>query len=311
MIQVHGISKQFGNNLAVKDVTFCVKENQILGLLGENGAGKTTLLNMISGYIEPDEGTVQIEGMDIQAQPYQAKRRLGYLPEEPPLYLEMTVEEYLSFCIELKEVVKKDRKKHLKEILDITNIADVRHRKIGNLSHGYKQRIGLAQALCGNPEVLLLDEPTNGLDPSQIVDFRRMIEKLSKTHTIVLSSHVLSLVQSMCERILILHKGKLVADRNLANNAKGCFSLALACSSKGILSGLRELPSVERVSLHPAQGAKETHVTVETNAADRFPHELSSFVSGRQIAILELKRQQDTLEEIYMQALRASGGEAQ
>ncbi len=311
MLQILGVSKRFGNNLAVKDVTFCVKENQILGLLGENGAGKTTFLNMISGYLEPDCGTIQIGGADIQTQPYLAKRKLGYLPEEPPLYQEMTVKEYLSFCIALKEVVKDDRKKHLDNILDITNTLDVSHRKIGNLSHGYKQRIGLAQALCGKPEVLLLDEPTNGLDPSQIAEFRKMIMKLSKQHTIILSSHVLSLVQSMCERILILHKGELVTDRNIVNSTNGCFALTLACSSKGILSGLRELPSVEKVTINDASRDKETRVIVETNNPERFPFELSSFVSGRQIAIVELKKQQDTLEEIYMRSLRINGGETQ
>lgn len=307
MICIDGISKSFGNNLAVKDVSFCVKENQIVGLLGENGAGKTTLMNIITGYLEPDQGNVQVNGCHIQNQPYQAKRSVGYLPEDPPLYPEMTVKEYLSFCIELKEVVKDDRKKHLNEILSVTNLHEVSHRKVGNLSHGFKQRVGLAQALCGNPDVLLLDEPTNGLDPSQIVEFRKMVHNLSRQHTIVLSSHVLGLVQSMCQRVLILHRGELVADRTIGECAEGCFSLVLAAPPKSILSGLRELPSVERVTLSPPPNSKESHVLVETKEPERFPFELSSFVSGHQVAILELKQHEDSLEEIYMKALRSHG----
>ncbi len=308
MIQVVSVFKHYGNHPALQDVSFVAREHEVLGLLGENGAGKTTLMNVMSGYQEPDAGTISIEGFDLFDRTYEAKRSLGYLPEIPPLYPEMTVQEYLAFCIELKEVIKGDREKHLVDILQLTGLKDAAKRKIANLSHGYKQRAGLAQALCGSPKALLLDEPTNGLDPSQVKEFRELIARLKTKHIIILSSHVLSLIQSTCDRAIILHQGRLVADRTIKATSGVMFSVTLGASPKEAMAGLRALPSVQRVTQHDLQGSRVTQAAVETNAPERFPLELNTFASGKQIPILSLTREEVTLEDIYLNAIRQAGG---
>lgn len=302
MISVSGISKRFGTTRALNDISFSVGEHQVLGLLGENGAGKTTLLNILSGFMEPDEGTVTIGSLTLDTAAYDAKRLIGYLPETPPLYTDMTVREYIGFCIDLKEVIKKDRQRHLDNVVALTGLRDVVDRRIGFLSHGYQQRIGLAQALAGDPPVLLLDEPTNGFDPSQIVEFRRLITLLSAKHTIILSSHILSLIQSMCGRIIVLHQGRLVADRCIDTESP-VFSVILAASSKTVLPLIREMESVQRVS-SVKSNHEQTELLVETTLPEQFPRKLFLLASARQIPILHLARRQDTLEEIYIRAIK-------
>ena len=311
MIQAANVFKRYGNRRALEDVSFAAREFEVLGLLGENGAGKTTLMNIIAGYQEPDAGSVSIEGFALFSKPYDAKRNIGYLPEVPPLYPEMTVQEYLSFCIELKEVVKQDRADHLNDILMLTNLRDAAKRKIANLSHGYKQRVGLAQALCGSPKVLLLDEPTNGLDPSQVIEFREMISRLKKKHIVVLSSHVLSLIQATCDRVAILHQGRLIADRKLLSSSLATFAVTLGASPKDTMAELRALPSVRRVTQHDWQSPRHTHATVESNAPEKFPFELNTYVAGKQIPILSLSREEETLENIYLNAIRQAEGNPQ
>ena len=211
MIEVKNLTKRYGNNVALDHVSFTVEDGTILGFLGPNGAGKSTTMNIVTGYLSATEGTVTISGHDILDEPNEARRLIGYLPELPPLYLDMTVKEYLDFMYDLKKV-KLPREKHIREICALTKIQNVYKRLIGNLSKGYRQRVGIAQALLGNPPVLILDEPTVGLDPKQIIEIRNLIKNLGRNHTIILSSHILSEVQAVCERVIIINSGKLVAE---------------------------------------------------------------------------------------------------
>ncbi|MBR4287809.1 MAG: ATP-binding cassette domain-containing protein [Clostridia bacterium] len=219
MIEINGITKRYGTKLAADHVSFTVNAGEIMGFLGPNGAGKSTTLNILTGYLSATEGSCKIDGVDIFENPIEAKSKIGFLPELPPLYLDMTVKEYLNFVYDLKHC-RLDREKHLKEICDVVKISDVSNRVIRNLSKGYRQRVGIAQALIGNPPVLIFDEPTVGLDPKQIIEIRNLIKKLGKEHTIILSTHILSEVQAICDRIVVINKGRIVADEkteNLAN----------------------------------------------------------------------------------------------
>lgn len=212
MIEVSHLSKRYGgSHLAVNDVSFSIEKGEVVGFLGPNGAGKSTIMNILTGYLSMTDGEVKIDGYDILDNPEQAKRRIGYLPEIPPLYIDMTVREYLYFIYDLKKVTF-PKKPHIDEIIGLVKIDNVADRLIKNLSKGYRQRVGIAQALVGNPDVLILDEPTVGLDPQQIIEIRTLISKLGKNHTVILSSHILSEIQAVCKRILIINNGELVAD---------------------------------------------------------------------------------------------------
>lgn len=211
MIEVTHLVKSYGSHHAVQDVSFTVQEGQIVGLLGPNGAGKSTTMNMMTGYLTPDSGTVKVGGVDIAKDPDGVKKQIGYLPEIPPLYLDMTVEEYLKFVASLKKIAAKEQKKELERVMTALSIEDQRKRLIKNLSKGYRQRVGFAGALLGNPPVLILDEPTVGLDPSQIIEIRQFIQELGKEHTVILSSHILSEVSAICDHIIIIDHGTVVA----------------------------------------------------------------------------------------------------
>ena len=211
MIHVDNLVKRYGNHTAVDHLSFHVEKGQIYGFLGPNGAGKSTTMNIITGYIAATEGSVTINGHDILKEPEEAKKCIGYLPELPPLYMEMTVVEYLKFAAEIKKIPKKDRAEQIEKAMEMTMTNDVSERLIKNLSKGYRQRVGLAQALLGEPEVLILDEPTVGLDPKQIIEIRDLIRKLGENHTVILSSHILSEISAVCDRIMIISKGELVA----------------------------------------------------------------------------------------------------
>ena len=211
MIEILNVSKSFGNKKAVEDLSFNVIEGEILGFLGPNGAGKSTTMNIITGYLSATTGTAKIDGIDILENPIEAKRRIGFLPEIPPLYPEMTVKEFLGFIYDLKEC-RSPKEPHLREICEVVKIDDVYNRIIKNLSKGYRQRVGIAQALIGNPKVLIFDEPTIGLDPRQIIEIRNLIKMLGKEHTVILSTHILPEVQAVCDRIVVINQGKLVAN---------------------------------------------------------------------------------------------------
>ena len=211
MIEINHLVKKYGQNYALNDISFSVKEGEVVGFLGPNGAGKTTTMNILTGYLSATSGSAKIAGIDILDNPMEAKKHIGFLPEHPPLYLDMTVKEYLNFVYNLKKCTL-NRKAHLSEICSVIRIEDVYKRPIGHLSKGYRQRVGIAQAIIGNPDVLIFDEPTVGLDPTQIIEIRNLITNLGKKHTIILSSHILPEVQSVCGRVVIINKGKIVAD---------------------------------------------------------------------------------------------------
>jgi len=220
MIEVKNLTKRYGQNLALDRVSFTVEEGTIVGFLGPNGAGKTTTMNIITGYLSATSGEVTVSGKNILEEPNEVKKLIGYLPELPPLYMDMTVKEYLNFMYDLKKV-KLPRQKHIQEICELVQISNVYHRLIGNLSKGYKQRVGIAQALLGSPSIIILDEPTVGLDPAQVIEIRRLIRELGQGHTVILSSHILSEVQAVCTRILILSHGQLAASGDLASLTAG------------------------------------------------------------------------------------------
>ena len=217
MITVSNLTKKYGTKTVLDHVSFEVKEGEIVGFLGPNGAGKSTVMNIITGYISATEGTALIDGHDIAKESIEAKKRIGYLPEIPPLYVDMTVREYLEFVCELKKVKKTDVKAHIDGLLETAKITDVENRRIGNLSKGYKQRVGLAGALVGDPPVIILDEPTVGLDPKQIIDVRNVIKKLGETKAVILSSHILSEISAVADRIIIINNGKLVDDKAITS----------------------------------------------------------------------------------------------
>ena len=253
MLEVKNLVKRYGNKYAVDDISFTVERGEILGFLGPNGAGKSTTMNIITGYLSSTEGTVTIDGHEILEDPIAAKSHIGYLPEQPPLYMDMTVKEYLNFMYELKKV-KLPRQKHIEDICRTVKIDHVYTRLIRNLSKGYKQRVGVAQALLGSPELLILDEPTVGLDPKQIIEIRNLIKELGKNHTVILSSHILPEVQAICERVIVINDGKIIADDTPDHLARAMSNESgLAVRLEGpvtdVNNALRALPGVHSLSL--------------------------------------------------------------
>ncbi len=264
MIEVNNLIKQYGKDIAVNDISFTVNEGEILGFLGPNGAGKSTTMNIITGYIAPTSGTVKICGYDIIDEPQKAKSKIGYLPEIPPLYVNMTVDEYLDFVCDIKKVSKGDKKEVLEKIKDIVKISHVSNKIIKNLSKGYKQRVGIAQALIGNPEILILDEPTVGLDPKEIIEIRDFIKTLGKNHTVILSSHILSEISAVCDRVLILNKGVIVAQdttenlsENLSKNHK--MNISVKGDKENIKTALENEESIVSVIQKEENSEKDTY----------------------------------------------------
>lgn len=304
MITFDGVSKRYGMHQALHDITFSVPKGQILGLLGQNGAGKTTAMNILTGCLAPSGGSVSIGGYPVMTSPRQAKRLIGYLPEQAPLYDEMTIQSYLRFACELKEVEKKAIPAHLEQIAEKTGLTDVMHRKIGNLSKGYRQRVGVAQALCGSPEVIILDEPTAGLDPRQSSDMRGLIKSLAGDHTILFSSHILSEVQSLCDRIIILHHGKIICDSALQALKCGEKRLRalIACGEGALLPALRSLSSVSKIEVERGSKPGTTQVILYIQGNAPAERELFTLLSSLQYPLLRLSPVEDSLEEIFLQA---------
>lgn len=302
MIELLNITKKYGALSALKNVSLTVRKGQVLGLLGQNGAGKTTTLNILTGYLPPNAGQVKIGGFDMLTQPRQAKRMLGYLPEKPPLYDEMTVDAYLRFCCALREVQNKDIAPHVDEICGLTGLSDVRARRIAHLSKGYRQRVGLAQALCGDPEALVLDEPTIGLDPKQTAEFRALIHALGQKHTIIFSSHILAEVQAICDRVVILHHGEIIFDRPLSRLSEGCgtrLRASIAMGEGALMPALRSLSCVKNARV--LRGGEEgvTEVVLECEGAQP-QRPLFTLLSGLQAPILRLSPMEDTLEDVFL-----------
>lgn len=306
MIQVENISKKYGEHTAVDNLSFTVEKGQIYGFLGPNGAGKSTTMNIMTGYIAAGSGTVKINGFDILTEPEKAKKCIGYLPEIPPLYTDMTVYEYLMFVAELKKVPRKERMEHVEEIIERTQLEDAGGRLIRNLSKGFKQRVGLAQAMIGYPEVLILDEPMVGLDPKQILEIRDLIKELSREHTIILSSHILAEVSAVCDHIMIISKGKLVASGSPEElqemmHTKTELEVVLLCEKEQAEAVLRDIRQIEDYTIEPAQeeGSIKVCLNVSDNADIR--KELSVALAGAGIPILSMKRLEKSLEDIFLE----------
>ena len=306
MIEIQNVTKRFGQHLAVDNLNFTVNEGEILGFLGPNGAGKSTTMNIITGYISATEGTVTVDGYDILDNPEEVKKRIGYMPELPPLYLDMTVREYLNFVFEIKKVDLKDRKQEMDRILELVRITDVRDRLIKNLSKGYKQRVGLAQALVGNPPVLILDEPTVGLDPKQIIEIRNLIKQLGRKHTIILSSHILPEVSAVCQRVVIINKGRIVASDTPENLSKRLgesskLTLRIAASERQAVKVLKDVAGIKYVE---AQGVREpdtVDVWIEAEKDIDVRRPVFNALSRAGYPILQMKSMDLTLEDIFLQ----------
>lgn len=305
MIEISNLVKYYGEKKAVNNISFTVNKGEVLGFLGPNGAGKSTTMNIITGYLSSTSGSVKVNGHDILEEPELAKKCIGYLPELPPLYLDMTVIEYLNFICDLKGVSKSERSTQLAKILSMVKIVDVADRLIGNLSKGYKQRVGIAQAMVGNPEILILDEPTVGLDPNQIREIRKLIRTLANDHTIILSSHILSEVQAVCDRVVIINKGKVAAidtisDLSLRLSGSTKLLLAFKGDSKNVISEIRNIPGV--VDIHERaskDNISEIEITL-VNTGNDVRSSIFYVMARKNCPILELRSLDPTLEEIFL-----------
>lgn len=304
MIEVKNLTKHYGDKVAVNDISFTVNDGEILGLLGPNGAGKSTTMNMLTGYISSTSGQALINGIDILEDPIKAKAQIGYLPELPPLYVDMTVMSYLNFVYDLKKC-KLPRKSHLKDVCDLCKISDVSHRLIRNLSKGYRQRVGLAQALIGNPPILILDEPTVGLDPKQIIEIRTLVKRLGKRHTVILSSHILSEIQAVCDRIVIINHGEIAADGtadDLSRTISGSNKLIVRINGpkNEVVQTISQIPGVVRVraDLEREPGSFEYEVEVRDGADVRLSLNQACQANGWSIMKLDLGEM--TLEDIFL-----------
>lgn len=305
MVEVKNLTKRYGSKLALDHVSFQVEEGSIVGFLGPNGAGKSTTMNIITGYLSATSGEVTVSGKNTLDEPNEVKKMIGYLPEQPPLYLDMTVREYLNFMYDLKKV-KLPRQRHLQEICELVRIDDVAGRLIGNLSKGYKQRVGIAQALIGNPPVLILDEPTVGLDPKQIIEIRTLIKNLGKNHTVILSSHILPEVQAVCERIIVINNGRVVADGatdTLAHDLSTDHRLILRAEGpeREMVHAIQALEHVVEVY---SLGEKEPGVfelSVEAEPEADLRRDLFALMARKGWPMLALQNTDMTLEDLFLQ----------
>ncbi len=307
MIQVEHLTRRYGTHVAVEDLSFTVPTGQICGLLGPNGAGKTTTMNMLTGYLSASEGRVIVSGHDILEEPMAARRQLGYLPEQPPLYPEMTVEEYLRFVAELRRVPRAEWAAQVRRAMNRVAAADMARRLIRNLSKGYRQRVGLAAALLGDPEVLILDEPTVGLDPAQMIEFRTLIRQLGRKHTVILSSHILSEVSAVCDQVLILSRGQLIAQGTpdqLADRLAGRTRLRVLVLGQAseAAAAVRNLAGVCDVQAEPEpEGRARLTVALDAGAGPQQQAAVSLALAAAGCAVLRLEAEALSLEEVFLQ----------
>ncbi len=312
MIEVKGLTKVYGQHEAARDITFSVERGEVVGLLGPNGAGKTTTMNMLTGYLSPTAGTASVGGHDVLEEPMEVKRRIGYLPENPPLYPEMTVAQYLRFAARIKKTPAASRRAELDRVLELTGIPDIRNRLIRNLSKGYKQRVGLAQAILGSPPVLILDEPTIGLDPRQIIEIRNLIRALGKEHTIVLSSHILPEVTAICTRVIIIHRGRIVASDtigNLARKLAGSSGLTLRLEGQES-TALAELHAVAEVAKASSMGSREPgtfDLRVQGRGDADVRRQVAHALARASCTILSMRSADIDLEDIFIQVTSEEG----
>ena len=315
MIKVEHLVKYYGGSCAVDDISFEIEKGEIVGLLGPNGAGKSTTMNILTGYLSSTSGEVSIAGLDVLENPLEAKREIGYLPEQPPLYLDMTVQEYLSFIYDLKKC-KFDRKKHLDEVLEIAKIKDVSGRVIRNLSKGYRQRVGIAQALVGNPEVIIFDEPTVGLDPKQVIEVRNLIRALGKDHTVILSTHILQEVQAVCDRILIINKGRLVADERTEDIVRAVeqnrrYILKICGPQREVLAFLRSRRGIVYAEARTGRDGDAYSYMIESEPKQDVRKELFYALAEKNWPLIGLEALGMSLEDIFISIVdHASGGKS-
>ena len=308
MIEVKNVTKKYGSTIAVDDISFEVKDGEVVGFLGPNGAGKSTTMNMITGFIEPTTGQIIVNGNDISKRPRKAKKEIGYMPENVPLYYELTAKEFVSYMAELKLVKRSERKQEVEKVLKETGLEDVKNKLIRNLSRGYKQRVSMAGALVGNPDVIILDEPTVGLDPKQITEIRSLIKELGKNHTVILSTHILSEVSQICERVIIINKGKIVAidtPENLEKTTREKNGIMVTVEDpKDNMSHLKdkikEIESVELVKDNE-DGTKQYLITTSTDMDLRKP--LFEVLPKEEIVIFELRKTETTLEDAFIKLI--------
>lgn len=305
MIEVRNLVKKYGSHVAVNHLNFTVEKGKIYGFLGPNGAGKSTTMNMLTGYIASTEGEILIDGHNILEEPEEAKKKIGYLPELPPLYQDMTVMEYLRFAAELKSIPKGKRSGNISEVMSTTKLENVKNRLIKNLSKGYKQRVGLAQALLGYPEIIILDEPTVGLDPKQIIEIRDLIKGLGQKHTVILSSHILSEVSAVCDHVLIIDKGRLVASdspENLSKVMSGANSLELTIKGKeeDIRKALDMVENLEEVIFHQSMVEGACDFTVKIVGEEDMRENIFFALAEMKTPILKMQSTNMTLEEVFL-----------
>lgn len=309
MIEVENLVKRYGGHLAVDHLSFTVEKGCVCGFLGPNGAGKSTTMNMMTGYLAPTEGEVRVDGHSVTQDPAGAKACIGYLPEQPPLYVDMTVREYLEFAAGLKRIPGGERAAQLDRILEMTRTADVSGRLIRNLSKGYRQRVGIAGALLGTPKVIILDEPTVGLDPAQMIEIRSLIHDLGKTHTVILSSHILSEVQTVCDRVLIIAHGKLVAQgtpEELAGKlaAKGTISATAQGERDAVLAAAATVPGLTDLRVTAEKGGEVSFTAVSESGAD-LRGALSLALAKAGCPVLNLRAESMSLEDVFLQLTEA------
>ena len=311
MIEINHLVKNYGSKFAVDDVSFKVGEGEIVGFLGPNGAGKSTTMNILTGYLSSTSGEAKVGGIDILENPDEAKKLIGFLPEQPPLYIDMTVQEYLNFVYDIK-ACKLNREKHLEEIRKVTKIDDVKNRLIRNLSKGYRQRVGIAQALVGNPPVIIFDEPTVGLDPKQIIEIRNLIRSLGKNHTVVLSTHILSEVQSVCDRIIIINEGKIIADEKTENITQAVdqnrrWSVKISGPQREVQAALSAIPGVTSVELTGERELDSYVYRLETERNTDVRKPLFYAMAEKNWPILGLEAVGMNLEEVFVRITERAG----
>ena len=312
MVKVENLVKRFGSNYALNDVSFEIGEGEIVGLLGPNGAGKSTTMNILTGYLSSTSGHAYINGIDILENPIEAKKMIGFLPEQPPVYGDMTVEEYLNFVYELKGCTF-DREAHLAEIVSVVKIADVKHRLIKNLSKGYKQRVGIAEALIGDPKLIVFDEPTVGLDPKQILEVRNLIRTLSKNHTVILSTHILPEVQAVCERVIVINQGKIIADektdaRTSAIEEGYVYEIKICGPQKDVVSAVSKIHGVRSITPTGVKDNDAYAYNVESDRGIDIRKAVFNLCATKSWAILGLMPVGTDLETIFIRLVDRSNG---
>ena len=308
MIEVKNVTKKYGKVVAVDNINFTINDGEIIGLLGPNGAGKSTTMNMITGYIEPTEGTIVIDGYDISKKPRKAKREIGYMPEGVPLYTDMTVKEFVTYMAEIKKVDRKTRKEKIEKIIEETGLKDVEKKLTRNLSRGYKQRVSMAGALVGEPKILILDEPTVGLDPKQITEIRNLIKELGKTHTVILSSHILSEVSQICQKVIIINKGKIIAvdtPENLENKvaSKNDIYVTVEDLDNRIEEVAKDIKEITKIELVKENKDKTKQYLIESEKDVDLRKILLKELAKENITIFEMKKADTTLEDAFMKLI--------